>query len=180
MKKLLVVVDYQNDFVSGSLGFPKAAEIQTQICKKIEEYHAAGDTVAFTLDTHQENYLQTQEGKKLPVSHCIRGTQGWALYGKVAALYEKTDLCFEKGIFGSDTLGEYAKKEKFEQIELCGLVSYICVISNAVVLRTALPEAAILVDARCTAGPDEILHEKALDVMQALQIEVLHRTSSPM
>ena len=86
MKKLLVVVDYQNDFVSGSLGFPKAAQLEEAIIKKIEDYRAAGDDVVFTLDTHGPDYLSTQEGKNLPVEHCIKGTDGWQLYGKVAAL----------------------------------------------------------------------------------------------
>ena len=88
MKKLLVVVDYQNDFVSGSLGFPKAAQLEEAIIKKIEDYRAAGDDVVFTLDTHGPDYLSTQEGKNLPVEHCIKGTDGWQLYGKVAALAE--------------------------------------------------------------------------------------------
>ncbi|MEM1485626.1 isochorismatase family cysteine hydrolase [Oscillospiraceae bacterium PP1C4] len=175
MKKLLVVVDYQNDFVSGSLGFPKAAELEEVICRKIEQYKTRGDTVAFTFDTHDADYLQTQEGRNLPVEHCVKGTQGWQLYGKVAACCDETTPCFYKLAFGSMELARYVQAEHYDEIELCGLVSNICVISNAVLLKAALPEAVVCVDANCTASFDCVMNEKTLDVMEGLQIKVSNR-----
>ncbi|RGB67970.1 cysteine hydrolase family protein [Provencibacterium massiliense] len=174
MKKLLVVVDYQNDFVSGSLGFPKAAQLEEAIIKKIEDYRAAGDDVVFTLDTHGPDYLSTQEGKNLPVEHCIKGTDGWQLYGKVAALAEGCQK-FEKETFGSDSLYKYLKENPYESIELCGLVSNICVVSNAVLAKTAQPQTPVLVDARCTAALDEETNEKTLDVMAGFQVRIVGR-----
>lgn len=175
MKKCLVVVDYQNDFVSGSLGFPEAVRLEEQIARKIEAYHQAGDIVVFTLDTHREDYLHTQEGKHLPVSHCILNTEGHQLYGRVAALARETDRRFIKFTFGSDELYQYLTKTAFASIELVGVVSNICVISNAVLAKTAQPETPILVDACAVASNDAHLNEAALDVMESLQIEVSHR-----
>jgi len=174
MNKLLVVVDYQNDFVDGSLGFPKAVELHERICEKIQSYWTEGQTIVFTLDTHEPDYMQTQEGRNLPVPHCIRGTRGHELYGRVqnfSLVCEK----FEKGTFGSDLLLAYLQKKSFETIELVGLVSNICVISNAILVKTAQPEAQIVVDASCTASFDPILNEKSLDIMEGLQIKVTNR-----
>lgn len=174
MKKILVVVDYQNDFVSGSLGFPGAVALEDRIAEKIEQYRGQGGEVAFTYDTHEKNYMETQEGQNLPVPHCLRGTPGWELYGKINALRTETDLCFEKNTFGSLTLAEYLKKGGYGLVELCGVVSNICVISNAVLAKAALPEAKIVVDASCTAGGDSSMNQKALDVMSGLQIQILN------
>ncbi len=174
MKKILVVVDYQNDFVSGSLGFDKAIALEKQICRKIEQYRQNGDEVVFTLDTHGENYLQTQEGKNLPVPHCIRNTQGWNLYGAVSGLCDKTSKCFEKVTFGSMKLAAYLAENTYDSVELIGVVSNICVISNAVLAKAALPEAEIIVDAACTASNDDSLNQKALDVMLGMQIKIIN------
>lgn len=176
MKKLLLVIDYQKDFVDGALGFPGAEALDGPIAQKIAAYRSSGDDVAFTLDTHGEDYLRTQEGRKLPIPHCLRETPGWELYGQVGKARQPGDLVLEKPAFPSLELGTWLREKGYEQVELAGLVSYICVISNAVMAKAALPESEILVDARCTAGPDPQLHQKALDIMEnALQITVTHR-----
>lgn len=176
MKKLLVVVDYQNDFVNGTLGFPGAEDLDARIAKKVAQYHKKKDaSVIYTQDTHKKNYLKTQEGRKLPIAHCIRDTEGWDVFGLTASACGDRDLVIEKPTFGSMELMEIAEEEQFEQVELVGLVSNICVLTNAVLLKTALPEAEIIVDASCTACADPAMNEKALDIMEGLQITVTNR-----
>jgi nicotinamidase-related amidase len=175
LKKCLIVVDYQNDFVSGALGFPEAAALEEHIVEKIQAYRAAGDDVMFTFDTHTQQYLLTQEGRKLPVPHCIGGTQGHKLYGKVAENCDAEDWCFIKYTFGSDALFDFLKEHRYGSIELVGVVTNICVISNAILAKTAQPETEIIVDAAGTASNDPSLQEKALDVMESLQITVTGR-----
>lgn len=180
MKKLLIVVDYQNDFVTGSLGFPKAVKLEDAIVQKILQYREAGDEILFTLDTHGENYAQTQEGKCLPVPHCIEGTEGWNLYGKVAILKQGSDVCFCKPTFGCAELLSYLQVQekagkKYASIELVGLVSNICVLSNAVIAKTALPQVPVIVDAACTAAADEALHRAALQVLEGIQVQVINK-----
>lgn len=175
MKKLLIVVDYQEDFVVGSLGFSKAKEIEEQICAKIREYRKEGWTIAFTMDTHYPDYLNTQEGIHLPIPHCIKGTKGWEIYSSVAKLKTPQDLCFCKETFGSKELFEYLKQSDYISIELVGVVTNICVISNAILAKTALPEAIIIVDASAVASNDAKLNEKALDIMENLQIKIINR-----
>lgn len=166
--KLLVIVDYQNDFVDGALGFPEAKLLEGKIIEKAKNY----DEIVFTLDTHDDNYLNTQEGKKLSIKHCLYNTHGWQLYGKVNELSGKK---FPKNTFGSEELFQYLKTKKYQEIEIVGLVSNICVLANAILAKTALPEAKIIVDASCTDSFDKDLHEKALDIMEGLQIEVINR-----
>lgn len=173
MKRCLIVVDYQNDFVDGSLGFDGAQLLEQPIIGKIREYHNNGDEVVFTFDTHNENYLETLEGKYLPIKHCLENTSGHELYGKVAEEVKDTDKTFNKNCFGSGELYEYLKTEKFKSIELIGLVSNICVLANAVLAKTAQPETNVIVDSHCTAGFDARLHEAAVDVMKGLQVEVV-------
>lgn len=173
--KLLIVVDFQNDFVNGSLGFEKAVSLDKIIAEKIDKYHNEGNDVIFTFDTHYENYLDTQEGKKLPVSHCIKGTNGHKLFGETAKKLTSKDKIIEKEVFGSTELGLYLKDNFYEEIELVGLVSNICVISNAVIARTFSKESRIIVDASATSCFDEELNKKALDVMEGLQIDVINR-----
>lgn len=175
MKRCLIVVDYQEDFVSGSLGFPKAVALEENIAEKIGEYRKNGDAVVFTFDTHGENYMDTQEGRYLPIPHCLRGTKGHGLYGKVAELMLESDERFYKDAFGSGELYAFLKGQAFESIELVGVVSNICVLSNAVLAKTAQPETPVLVDAACVSSNDERLNEQALDVMQGLQIRVINR-----
>ncbi|HHX00190.1 MAG TPA: cysteine hydrolase [Acholeplasmataceae bacterium] len=174
MKKLLIVVDFQVDFVTGALGFPKAKEVEEVIYEKIKLYQKNNDDIIFTFDTHDDNYLNTVEGKKLPIVHCIKGTKGHALYGKVNEFKDR-GVSFEKPTFGSLDLGIYLKDKNYQEIEVCGLVSNICVISNAVIAKSAIPNAVIKVDAKATASFDEDLHEKALDVLEGLHVEVVNR-----
>ena len=176
VKRLLLVVDYQKDFVDGALGFPGAEALDGPIAAKIAACRAAGDDVAFTLDTHGPDYLDTQEGRKLPVPHCLLNSEGWQLYGQTGQAMERNrDMVIGKGAFPSLWLANWLKEQGYDRVELAGLVSYLCVLSNAIMVKAALPEAEIVVDASCTAGPDPDLHAKGLDVMEALQITVLNR-----
>lgn len=170
--KLLIVVDYQNDFVDGALGFPDARLLDSKIADKIDQYHKNGDHVIFTFDTHDNNYMGTYEGKNLPVPHCIKGTRGHKLYGNTAKAVKAHDVIFEKTTFPSLKLANYLKDKPYVSVELVGLVSNICVLSNAVMVKSALPEAEIVVDASCTDSFDKSLHDKCLDVLEGLQIKV--------
>lgn len=169
MKRLLVVVDMQKDFIDGSLGTKEAQAIVPAVVKKIEEYKASGDEVVFTFDTHTEDYLNTQEGKRLPVVHCVKGTPGWELDQALPGFGGKR---FEKVTFGSRELGEWAVQQGFDSIELVGLCTDICVISNALLLKAFLPETAVSVDASCCAGVTPQSHKNALEAMKVCQIEV--------
>ncbi|MBO4352476.1 MAG: cysteine hydrolase [Eggerthellaceae bacterium] len=188
MKRLLIVVDYQNDFVDGALGFEGAELLDERIAGKIDEYREAGDHIAFTFDTHHKDYLETFEGVNLPIPHCIEGTEGHELYGQVATKLHDSDDVFLKPTFGSTALFERLMKRQsvavgigaqpFESIELVGLVSNMCVLSNAVIARTACPNVPIIVDAMCTASPDPVMNEKAFDILEGLQIRVVNRDKS--
>jgi len=175
MKKILVVTDYQNDFVNGVLGFNKAEIIENVILNKIAEYRDSGHDVAFTFDTHYENYLSTLEGSNLPVEHCIKGTKGWNLYGKVESQCLDADKRFEKTTFGSMELASHLKAENYESVEFVGLVSNICVLTNAILAKTVLPESLIIVDASATASYDENLNDAALDVLESVHVKVVNR-----
>ncbi|WP_050697787.1 cysteine hydrolase family protein [Anaeromassilibacillus senegalensis] len=174
MKKLLIVVDYQNDFVTGALGFPEAAALEDAIHDKVQQYLDGGDDVVYTMDTHGEDYSETQEGKKLPVPHCLCGSEGWQLHGR---LRYQLAYCpyFEKNTFGSTDLLHFLESKTYDSIELVGVVSNICVISNAVLAKAAQPEADIVVDAGCVASNDKAMQEKAFDVMENLHIRVIKR-----
>lgn len=172
MKKILVVVDMQKDFVDGVLGSERARTIAPQIAEKIRAYDGG---ICCTIDTHGEDYSDTREGKYLPVPHCIRNTDGWRLCEPVArALEERKDaVCFEKDSFASEALAEYIRDNQPDEIELVGVCTDICVISNALALRTAAKNARIIVDSSCCAGVTEEKHQAALLVMQSCQIEVI-------
>ena len=175
MKKLLVVIDYQNDFVNGSLGFEGADKLDAPIAERIRQYRAEGHDVIFTRDTHYEDYLNTQEGKKLPVVHCIKGTHGWEIFGETAKEVQEGDVIIDKPTFGSMALGEYAVEGGYGYVELVGLVSNICVLTNAAILKTALPEAEVVVNAALTASHDNDMNSKALDVLGGIQVTVINR-----
>lgn len=175
MKKCLIVVDFQNDFIDGTLGFPEAIDIKDIIIEKIKEYKDNGNDVIYTFDTHNDNYLETEEGKNLPVVHCVEGTSGHQLQSDVKELKEDTDKSFIKYTFPSLELGNYLKDKNYSVVEVCGLVSNICVVSNAVIAKSALPNAHILVDNRATKSFDNDLHEKAMDVLEGLHVEVKNR-----
>jgi len=127
MKRLLIVVDYQNDFVSGSLGFEKAIQLEKSIVETIKEYQNNNDEVIYTMDTHPQNYLETYEGQHLPIEHCIENSKGWELYGEVKNLLQDC-LCFKKETFPSLDLANYLKDKKYQDITLVGVVSHICVL----------------------------------------------------
>lgn len=175
MKKLLIVVDFQNDFVDGSLGFDGASNLEPKIMNKIKEYKLSNNDVIFTMDTHDKNYLETFEGKNIPVPHCIKGTNGWWLYGNVDDFWGQNELVLPKKTFASLDLANYLVDKEYESIEIIGLVSNLCVISNAIMVQSALPDTQIIVDASCTASFDNILHEKALDIMEGMFIKVINR-----
>ena len=176
MKKFLIVVDMQNDFVDGALGTREAVEIVPAAVRRIRECRDAGCRVIATLDTHEENYLQTAEGKKLPVPHCIRGTEGWNLNPDIAAALGKDALLVEKPTFGSIKLPDMIKKEAEGEnglaIELIGLCTDICVISNALLLKAHFPEAAVSVNPACCAGVTPEKHNAALETMRSCQIDM--------
>ena len=171
--KCLIVVDYQVDFVSGSLGNAAAAALDAPIAQRIRLAREQGEDVIFTLDTHEPDYLSTREGKHLPVPHCIRSTEGHRLYGEVARMQQPGDAVFCKETFGSRALFAHLLEKGYTDIELCGVVTNICVISNAVLAKTALPEADVRINAALCASNDPDLHRKALDVMASFQIEII-------
>ena len=171
MRKILVVVDMQNDFIDGALGTPEALAIVENVKLKIREYRP-GDIFA-TMDTHGPGYLSTQEGRNLPVEHCIKGTDGWKIRPDIAELLEGARV-FEKPSFGSTDLAwelyKIADKEDIE-IEIIGLCTDICVVSNALLLKAAMPEVTIYVDPGCCAGVTPESHEAALKTMEMCQIQ---------
>lgn len=179
--KVLIVIDYQNDFVDGSLGFPKAVEMHDKMIEKIINHYNNGGYVVFTKDTHKADYLTTREGKALPVEHCIEGTRGHSLYGGLERISEVlTDsyqgMVVNKRTFGLHIGGDLGRVlENAESIELCGICTNICVVSVAVAVQIHCPETTLTVDASLCASFDDELHEKALDVMQGLQINVINR-----
>ena len=166
MKKTLIVVDMQNDFIDMALGTKEAVAIVPNVKAKIEAYLAAGDEIIYTRDTHAENYLETPEGKKLPVPHCIRGTKGWEI---AEGLYAEGCRIIDKPNFG----WPHWDRENLEQVELVGLCTDICVVSNALIIKAMFPDAEVSVDPRCCAGVTPETHEAALATMKMCQIQVL-------
>lgn len=165
MKKVLVVVDMQNDFVDGALGTKEAQKIVPLLKKKLAKEREDKTEIIFTKDTHESDYLTTQEGKNLPVEHCIRGTDGWEL---ISGIYENGELIIEKPTFGSVALVQYVSDADI--IELVGLCTDICVISNALLLKAHYPDKEIRIDASCCAGVSEQSHQNALEAMKMCQI----------
>lgn len=171
MQNILIVVDMQNDFIDGALGTAEAVAIVPGVVEKIKNFEGK---VVFTRDTHEQNYMETQEGRKLPVPHCIRDTDGWQLAPAIAELCE--DICIDKPTFGSVELGrlliELHTQEAIGKIVFVGLCTDICVISNAMIAKASLPEAEIVVDASCCAGVTPESHRNALEAMKMCQITV--------
>ena len=188
MKKILIVVDMQNDFITGPLGTPEARSIVPKVAAKVREYMDNGDYVIATMDTHDETYLTTLEGKKLPVEHCRYDTDGWKLCPELAMIPEKNMLM--KFSFGTDKLPRWVDNIFWRElytwhsnvpagkldgeipITIVGVCTDICVVSNALMLRSVFPNALITVDASCCAGTTPEMHEKALDVMRSCQIDI--------
>lgn len=177
MKKILIVVDMQNDFIDGSLGTEEAVEIADKVVDKMKIYNENNDPVIATVDTHFYDYDSTYEGKRIP-EHCLAQTYGWELYGKMEDL--EYYRCLKTTFGGSDlrqividVLG-YSPHGVNYEIEICGLCTDICVITNALLLRTWFPDAIIKVDPSCCAGTTPVMHDKALDVMRSCLIEVIN------
>lgn len=173
MKKFLVVVDMQNDFVDGALGSKEAVAIVPNVVKKIKEFDGE---IFVTYDTHFDNYMETNEGKNLPVKHCIKGTKGWELNNDVKnALDSKSYIEVEKLTFGSVKLPELVKATAGDEeftVELIGLCTDICVVSNALMLKANFPEIDMFVDSSCCAGVTVESHEAALTTMKMCQIGI--------
>ena len=173
MQRLLVVVDYQNDFVDGALGFKGAEKIAPRIVELIKEFRANNDEVVFTYDTHDANYMNTNEGKYLPAPHCIEGSEGWQLHPSIKNLVGSSKV-FIKHDFGSKELGQYIAQGNYDEIYLCGLVSDICVFSNAIIAKaSASPYAKIKVVRDATSSFDLDMQEKAFDVLKHLHMEII-------
>ena len=172
MRKILIVIDMQNDFIDAALGTKEAVAIVEAVKEKIRSYPA--ENVIVTMDTHTENYMQTQEGKYLPVPHCIKGTDGWKIRPDIEELLTGAKI-YEKPTFGSVALAadlkELSEKEEIE-IELIGLCTDICVASNALLLKATMPEVKISVDPACCAGVTPEKHEAALETMRSCQIQM--------
>ncbi len=173
--KYLVVIDVQNDFVDGSLGTKEAQAMLPNLLQKVDSFEG---TVWMTKDSHPENYLETQEGQNLPVKHCIKGTNGWEFPEVLAEMQKvKTAVVYEKPTFGSVQMAEDFKKlyedGQVDSIELVGLCTDICVISNALMLKAAMPELPIYVDPACCAGVTPEKHNAALEVMRSCQIKLI-------
>lgn len=175
MNHYLIVVDMQNDFIDGVLGSKEAQEIITKVHQKIRNFQGK---IIFTQDTHHQDYLDSQEGKYLPIKHCIKGSLGWKLHQKIEEVREnKNGVVYEKSQFASVELARDLVKEnimqKIDSIELIGICTDICVISNAILLKAFLPETLIKVDANCCAGVTPQSHKDALHTMKSCQIEII-------
>lgn len=166
---ILVVVDMQNDFIDGSLGTAEAQQIVDNVADKVKNFNGK---IIFTRDTHEDNYMDTQEGKKLPVSHCIIGTDGWQIHEKLKP-YAKEVI--DKPTFGSITLAHLLSAiDNIDSITLVGICTDICVISNAMLLKAYMPEVPITVDASCCAGVTPTSHKNALEAMKSCQINIVN------
>ena len=170
----LIVIDVQNDFITGSLANAEAVPAVQRIAEKLCKFDG---TVVFTRDTHQDDYLETQEGKMLPVPHCIRGSEGWQIDSRIETFRTAHGcLTFDKPTFGSRDMADYFaalySAGDVESVELCGLDTDICVVSNALLLKAAMPEIPVFVDASCCAGTTPENHDKALNTMKMCQIFV--------
>ena len=172
--KILVVVDMQTDFIDGALGTKEAQAIVPRVIEKIKSFNGR---VLSTRDTHEENYMETQEGKKLPIVHCVRKTSGWQIHPEIAPCLKEDPI--DKQTFGSLGLGQVLKayhtyEEPIESITLIGVCTDICVISNALLLKTYMPEVPSIVDASCCAGVTPETHKQALEAMKVCQIEIIN------
>ena len=165
MKRTLIVVDMQKDFIDGALGTDEAVAIIENVKRKIAKYQADGEEIIFTRDTHQENYLDTNEGRYLPVPHCIEGTEGWQI---------PEDIAVEGAVYLNKPSFGYLdwKKYDLEEVELIGLCTDICVVSNALIIKALYPEIKVSVDASCCAGVTPESHQAALTTMKMCQVEV--------
>ena len=170
MNKLLVVIDMQNDFITGPLGTPEAQAVLKKVKARVNQAVKNNEYIAFTRDTHNAGYLNTQEGKKLPVEHCIRHTAGWEIE---KSLQVPNANVFNKDTFGSLDLAHHLLMTPYDEVELVGVCTDICVISNALLIKAYLPELKITVNSACCAGTTPENHENALNAMKQCQIDVI-------
>lgn len=171
MKRLTIIIDMQKDFVDGALSTREAQQIVEPLVRYVKDQQRQGTEVVFTMDTHFENYLDTQEGKNLPVPHCIKGTAGWELIEQLKPLAKDCRI-FEKPTFGSMELADFVRRGGYEEIALAGLCTDICVISNAMLLKAAVPESNVAIISSCCAGVTPESHENALKAMRMCQIVI--------
>ena len=169
MSKLYVVVDMQNDFVYGSLGSDEARAIVPAVRSLVDAWRASGEEIVFTRDTHGEDYFSTQEGEKLPVAHCQKGTDGWQI---IEGLHQG-ERVFDKPVFGSEELCAYVRAGGYQEITMIGVCTDICVLSNAVLVKTVCPSAVVKVVSNACAGTSPAAHEAALQVLSSIQVEIL-------
>ncbi len=181
-KRLVVVVDMQKDFIDGALGSAQAVKIVDNCKNRLKKAVADGDTVIFTRDTHSEDYMQTEEGKNLPVVHCIKDSAGWEIDSALTE-FISTAKVFDKETFGSRNLGEAAAElvnsGEVDSVELFGLCTDICVISNALLIKAFCPNTPIYVDASCSAGVTPESHDIAIKAMESCQIHILGKGEEP-
>ncbi|MBX2077946.1 cysteine hydrolase family protein [Campylobacter peloridis] len=170
MKKLLIVVDYQNDFIDGSLGFKKAFDIKENILNILKDHK--GDIV-FTFDTHDENYLKTQEGKNLPICHCVKNTLGWEMPSAFDEYLKKAKKIFYKDTFGSLELANFLKDSNYKEIHFCGLVSHICVFFNIILAMSAKANSNIILHSNASASFDTNLEKKAYELLQSFGVIIV-------
>ncbi|MCD8222551.1 MAG: cysteine hydrolase [Clostridiales bacterium] len=171
MKSILLVIDMQNDFIDGSLGTEDACRIVPGVIEKIREAVKNGDRVIYTRDTHGTDYLQTQEGRLLPVEHCIRDTAGWQIREDVLAAANGNEEVINKPSFGYTGWAQVLREE-YDTITLIGLCTDICVVSNALILKAMYPETHVVVDAACCAGTTPERHQAAIRTMESCQVEI--------
>ena len=170
MKRLLVIVDMQNDFLTGTLANADAERVLANVKQKLEWARSENIEIVFTRDTHSEDYLSTQEGKNLPVPHCLKGTWGWEI---ADGLCKGNEPVFDKPVFGSTELAAFVKEGGYTEVEVVGVCTDICVVSNVLLIKAYCPETVVTVDGNCCAGVTRESHEFALKTMSACQVRIL-------
>lgn len=173
MKTALVVIDMQNDFITGVLGNNECRSIVPQVVQRVREAVDEKSDIIFSQDTHQENYSFTQEGRKLPIPHCIQDTDGWKIIPELEEMAVQSGIIFTKDTFGSTSIAEYIKEQKYDEVELIGVCTDICVISNAMIIKAFAPEVEISINESCCAGVTPQSHQIAIEAMKACQINIL-------
>ncbi|MCQ2079795.1 MAG: cysteine hydrolase [archaeon] len=175
MRRALVVVDYQNDFVTGPLGGSDARGIESALHDRVSRALSSGEDVFFTMDTHDaDSYSKSDEGRHIPVPHCIRGTPGWEIHGSLRPLSERCRIIC-KGTFGSPELASLISENGYDEVEVCGVATNVCVFANVVLIKTVVPECRVVVDPSLVASYDRAMGMEALRLMSAMCIDVKHR-----
>lgn len=173
MKKAFVIIDYQNDFIDGSLGFEKAKKLEHRILEKLQNLDYEKQDLLFTFDTHDENYLLSKEGLNLPFKHCIKDTQGWQMPQGFEPFLKKAKKIFYKNTFGSLEFANFLSTQNYDEIEFCGLVSHICVFHNLILAYNALPNVSLVLYKELSASFDESLEQKAFDLLESFNVKII-------